>query len=108
MSVVYFLTAREVNRVKIGVTRQCLSARLLAFRHGSPCVLRFEATIPGDRKTEQRLHKQFATARVHGEWFTITPEIEALIAANPVKGQRPFPPRITYANGVRSTEYVEI
>lgn len=95
MSVVYFMTARELNRVKIGCTTAGLRARLAACRSASPCDLHMEAQLPGDRVTERRLHKRFAAARIRGEWFEITPEIEALMAANPVT-ERGLPPYAPY------------
>jgi hypothetical protein len=48
-----------------------------------PVELVVEALLPGAYAEERRHHALFAEHRVRGEWFKITPEIEALIASNP-------------------------
>jgi len=73
IDVVYYL--RYDNRVKIGTSRQP-RRRLASIRHDE--LLAFEH---GDRVREQQRHRQFASAREGGEWFTLTPEIRAHIAA---------------------------
>ena len=83
---VYFITARDIGICKIGVARD-VEARRSSLQTASPVELVLEATLPGSRELEQRLHKRFAKHRVKGEWFTITDEIEKLIAeaaASPV------------------------
>lgn len=54
--------------------------RLKALQLGSPVDLRVLATAPGGAARERAYHDQFAEARVRGEWFSRTPEIEAEIA----------------------------
>lgn len=73
IDVVYYL--RYDKRVKIGTSRQP-RRRLARIRHDE--LLAFEH---GDRVREQQRHRQFASAREGGEWFTLTPEIRAHIAA---------------------------
>lgn len=83
---VYFITARNLNICKIGSAGN-VEARRASLQTASPVELVVEATLHGSRELEQRLHKRFAKHRVKGEWFTITEEIEKLIAeasASPV------------------------
>jgi len=76
-SVVYFIAANE-TLVKIGTTAN-LRARLSALQTSSIHTLRLLATIPGGPTLEKLLHKQFRHARVRGEWFERTPELEELL-----------------------------
>lgn len=69
--VVYYL--RYDRRVKIGTSWRP-RRRLNGIRHDE--LLAFE---PGDRRVEQQRHRQFADVREGGEWFTLTPELEAHI-----------------------------
>lgn len=71
IDVVYYL--RYERRVKIGTSRQP-RRRLASIRHDE--LLAFER---GDRVREQQRHREFASAREGGEWFTLTPEIRAHI-----------------------------
>lgn len=78
---VYFITAREVGRVKIGCAYDP-EQRLAKLQTMSPCDLALEAVLHGTYAEEGQIHKLFEEERVRGEWFTITEEIEAVIAAN--------------------------
>ena len=82
MSCVYFITAREVNRVKIGYAKNP-QARTVSIQTHSPVPLTLECVSDGGLDEEARLHERFASARVRGEWFTITPEIESHMATLP-------------------------
>jgi len=57
------------NRIVIGQSKNGPYDRLETYKCGSPIVLR--AWEPGDRCLENRRHKEFGSARVHGtnEWF---------------------------------------
>jgi hypothetical protein len=79
---VYFITAREVGRVKIGCAYDPFQ-RLEKLQQMSPCELVLEAVLKGSHAEERAIHKLFVDERVRGEWFTITDEIEKAIAANP-------------------------
>lgn len=46
---------------------------------GSPVRLKLLAVCPGNGELEHELHTRFAASRVHGEWFDLTPELDALI-----------------------------
>ncbi len=73
VEVVYYL--RYDRRVKIGTSRRPRQ-RLSNIRHDE--LLAFE---PGGRAVEQARHRQFADIREGGEWFTLTRQLDAHIAA---------------------------
>jgi hypothetical protein len=79
VEVVYYL--RYADRVKIGTSARPRQ-RLAAIRHDE--LLAFE---PGGRQLEQRRHREFASLREGGEWFTLTPELAAHIAALRSRGE---------------------
>jgi hypothetical protein len=81
---VYFITAREVGRVKIGYSNKPRS-RVLWLSANSPVEVALEAVIDGGIMEEGDLHQRFAEHRVKGEWFTLCPAIEEMIAANPIE-----------------------
>lgn len=67
--------------------------RLKNMQTATPQKLALLALIEGGAEVEQTLHARFASSRVRGEWFRLTPELEALIRENPApprwKGRRP-------------------
>lgn len=75
---VYFITAREVGRVKVGCAFNPHD-RFERLQTASPVELALEAVMRGAHKEERELHLRFAADRLHGEWFNITPEIELMI-----------------------------
>jgi hypothetical protein len=85
---VYFVTCRKANAVKIGCSVDP-HGRLPEIQSGCPIPLKLEATLPGLHAEEKAMHWRFSEHRIHGEWFTLAPEIELVIAANPA----PDPPR---------------
>jgi hypothetical protein len=74
---VYFIGTRDC--VKIGISRD-ISYRLRHMQTGNAHRLELLAVAEGGRVLERHYHKLFATYRLHGEWFTRSPEIEAEIA----------------------------
>lgn len=72
IEVVYYL--RFDRRVKIGTSRRPRQ-RLASIRHEE--LLAFE---PGGREVEQARHRQFASIREGGEWFTFDEALAAHIA----------------------------
>jgi hypothetical protein len=78
---VYFISAREMDLVKIGYAFDPVR-RFNHLRTFSPAKLTLEGAIPGGRDKERELHKRFALARVHGEWFKLTPGLQAEIDAS--------------------------
>jgi hypothetical protein len=87
---VYFITARERNVCKIGIARD-VDARRASLQTASPVKLTVEAVIPGSRDLERQLHERFAEHRLSGEWFTITDELDALIAESAANVVVPLP-----------------
>lgn len=73
IEVTYYL--RYDRRVKIGTSRRPRQ-RLASIRHDE--LLAFER---GGRSVEQQRHREFASARAGGEWFTLTDELRAHIAS---------------------------
>lgn len=88
---VYFITARSLNRVKIGHTNGSLRQRLSHINLTSPVEIQLEAAMEGGKDIEAALHVRFSAHRKKGEWFEITPEIERLIASNPIGGKAQVP-----------------
>lgn len=83
VSVVYFLLAAEVKRVKIGFASN-LHQRLINLLCDSPCELTLLGTIPGNTTVEKNVQNHFAHCRFSGEWFdypSIAEEIGSLIRA---------------------------
>lgn len=92
-SVVYFLAAWDVNRVKIGTTtRRGLPRRLHHLITASPIELKLLGYQDGGRRLERWLHEEFASARVGGEWFDMTPEIIRHVEEN-TTNERPSVPQ---------------
>ncbi len=75
-SSVYF--AESVGRVKIGWSKK-VATRIAQLQTGCPDPIRLLGTTPGGLGLERRLHEQFASARVGGEWFELTPDLRAHI-----------------------------
>jgi hypothetical protein len=91
---VYFITCRESKVVKIG-SSVSPHDRLREIQIGCATPLTVEGVMPGGAAEERALHRNFADERIRGEWFYITPAIEALIAANPA------PPPVARVRAVR-------
>lgn len=74
-SVVYYIGARGVRRLKIGVTT---NLRRRFERLSAQAVDRLEivATEPGGHADERARHELFAHLRCHGEWFEWDDEID--------------------------------
>lgn len=78
--VIYFAQAESVGHIKIGFTEGIdVNDRLQQLQPGCPVKMILLGTIPGGRETEADLHKRFAFAHVHGEWFRPVPELLAFI-----------------------------
>lgn len=97
---IYFVTAREVGRVKIGFSENP-RARFSKICSDSPFPLALERVCEGDEVEESDLHALFESARLQGEWFRITPEIEAHMATlkAPAKRERSLNQIMTEALG---------
>lgn len=84
--VVYVISIGSLEFVKIGFTT-CLEQRLRSLRTASHVEPVTHLAIPGTRSLERELHKRFASARHNREWFRLTEEIEAFIAAGSPMGR---------------------
>lgn len=79
-SVVYFIYAPVVNRVKIGLTKAGKErGRLSGLQVGSPVGLTLVGTVKGDRWQESAFHNMFDLNRHHGEWFDLIPPLKQFI-----------------------------
>ena len=80
MPIVYFVEAPGTGRVKIGFTgKDSVDQRFAALAAGSPVPLALAAWGEGGRAYERAFHEKFATSWSHGEWFKLTPELEAIM-----------------------------
>lgn len=82
---VYFLAASELNRVKIGFSRD-VAQRIATLRHGSPCDLTLIGTVKAIPRAEAALHDHLSKSWVFGEWFHHDERVAAAIrsARSPV------------------------
>jgi hypothetical protein len=77
--IVYFILAPEINRIKIGITRQSVPERLASMQCDSPCDLQILASLEADGNKEVELHERFKKYNHHGEWFEVSEPILAFI-----------------------------
>lgn len=73
---VYF--ARSGDVVKVGWS-QSPTRRVRAIATSAPAPVRLIGIVRGTRDDEAELHRRFADAHAHGEWFWFTPDIEGAI-----------------------------
>lgn len=71
---VYFAQGSESELVKIGFSQRTWS-RMSEIPSGGSDKLRLLRVCPGGRVAERWVHRQFADARCHGEWFRFKPEM---------------------------------
>ena len=79
---VYFIEGAGL--IKIGHGAQAHD-RFYAMLTHCPVPLSLLAAMTGDAGVETELHRRFADQRSHGEWFNRSPELDAVIAAAPIK-----------------------
>jgi hypothetical protein len=75
---VYFIAPVGGGNIKIGHTED-IERRFRHIGSWSPVPLEIVASFDGSKLQEQKLHKRFASSRLHGEWFSPTPELLAVI-----------------------------
>lgn len=86
---IYFMRRVDgVGPIKIGCS-SCPKGRLAVYDEWSPEKLMLIATAPGTFADEARLHRQFASARLHHEWFEATPELLSVVAKVASTGNLP-------------------
>lgn len=82
MGFVYFIQAVNGGLIKIG-TASDVDARFRHIQAMCPVRLRLLGQVPGSHGLEARLHREFADARVHGEWFRPVRRLVELVAGIP-------------------------
>lgn len=91
---IYFAQAEEIGSIKIGYTGDTdARPRLQDVQVGCPARLVLLGTIPGTRETETDLHRRFAFAHIHGDWFRPMPELLQFIGTE-VKDPRSGPAEV--------------
>lgn len=70
---VYFIITEtpKGEAVKIGFTSGKPERRLCGLQTGSPTKLELAAFIKGTPSLERKMHREFAHARLRGEWFDL-------------------------------------
>lgn len=76
---VYAISAKGLEHVKIGATRQSVRKRMKALQIASPCRLEILRYVHASWLDEQKLHKLLTRFRITGEWFTLNSESRQLI-----------------------------
>lgn len=77
----YAIQVGNDGPVKLGVTTRDPKTRLRALQTSHHSKLHLRATWPGDAADERTIHRRFADIRLHGEWFTWTPDLCAFVNA---------------------------
>lgn len=77
---VYFAHDEHAKAIKIGWSQNPLQ-RLASIQALNPRGVKLLAFVPGDYHMEQRFHWRWRELRIHGEWFSATPELVAAINA---------------------------
>jgi hypothetical protein len=75
---VYIL--RDKDRVKIGFSTDPIN-RIATIQNTGGGSYRVVACVPGTFADEQRLHVQFGSLRLHGEWFRVDGELREFLRA---------------------------
>lgn len=86
-SVVYFVEALGLERIKIGTTTN-IEERLTDIQNGCPAIVDLCFCILGGVDEEHELHHRYSHAHIVGEWFHIGPieaELRALEAAQRIE-----------------------
>ncbi len=76
--VVYFIATHDRRYVKIGTTRRLVS-RLGQIQSSHPEPIHLLGIAVGSYDVERRWHEQWKHLRARGEWFTLTPGLQACI-----------------------------
>lgn len=87
--------------MKIGFTEADPRRRIVNISTAHWAKMELVSFFDGDRKAEKSLHRRFAAARIRGEWFDVTPEIEEFLKSCPAP-----PPRKTNKFADRGDKYL--
>lgn len=78
---VYFIEATASRHIKIGWANDP-NRRLQEFQTGAPTEYKLIGTIPGSKKLEHKLHKEFDEYRAQREWFFGVKPLRHFIKSN--------------------------
>jgi hypothetical protein len=95
MPVVYMIQVGEHGPVKIGWTDD-VERRLSGLQTANHERLRVIRLFEGGPAEERMLHKQFASQRLEGEWFTFTKEMLDVVGLPEPKPKPPPAPRPSF------------
>lgn len=105
---VYFLRRADgVGPIKIGCSI-FTERRLAEVSQWSPEPLELLARVPGSPADERVLHKQFAAARLHHEWFDPVPALLSFIALAKQEGALPSRATIIAVTGPGADDELRI
>lgn len=77
---IYFILAKQSNKVKIGYTsRNSATYRLKEIQPYSPEPLKLIKTVKGEIMDEKMIHCRYWRYHIHNEWFTFAGELRKLI-----------------------------
>ncbi len=77
---IYFIKSSNNHEIKTGFTSGDVTKRMSTLQTSHPYKLELLATIPGDTKFENELHRKFQQHRLRGEWFQPHPDILSYIS----------------------------
>lgn len=75
---IYFIVAPDAQRCKIGFSADPRS-RFCKIKVDSPVLVELRAVCAGSPADEKALHQRFRDARIAGEWYSLTPELNSHI-----------------------------
>ncbi len=78
MVATYLMQVGPEGPVKIGKSRNP-SHRLRTLQSYCPYPITMLVAVPARRHPERRLHEELASSRLHGEWFTWSPEVKDVL-----------------------------
>jgi hypothetical protein len=93
--VIYFIACPAAGAVKIGMCRDnpfYLYTRLCDLQCANPHRLELVGAQDGGIAEEKALHARFASGRIRGEWFKLTPDVSEHIATLTIP-EKPFATR---------------
>lgn len=76
----YLYVISNGQAYKIGKTTDPWE-RLRTLQAASPCKIRLLCAVPAHASLEPAIHKHFADSRLEGEWFAVSPELDAFVRA---------------------------
>jgi T5orf172 domain. len=71
---IYLIACEQPLSLKIGFTTKHPRTRLKQLQTGNPNKLKLIGWFPGSLQSERDIHDSLAEFRLHGEWFSLTPE----------------------------------